>query len=128
MSEQESTSAAPVGPSAPTTYWQVITTLPSEAEALELARAIIEQRDGACAQIVGPITSVYRWQGVVETSREWQCAIKTTADRYQSLAALIAARHPYDTPELIATPIVAGSPAYLSWISQETITPPSAEQ
>ncbi len=103
-------------------YLQVATTLASEAEALSLAQAIIERRLAACVQVVGPVTSVYRWQDTIETSREWQCVMKTIGMRYAELAQAIAELHPYEVPELIATEIVAGSPAYLAWIAQETKT------
>jgi periplasmic divalent cation tolerance protein len=101
-------------------YLQVATTLASEEEALRLAQAIIEQHLAACVQVVGPVTSVYRWRGAVETSREWQCVMKTSGACYAELAQAIAELHPYEVPELIATEIVAGSPAYLAWITQET--------
>jgi periplasmic divalent cation tolerance protein len=104
----------------PQGYWQIATTLASEAEALQLAQAIVERRLAACVQVVGPITSVYRWQGAMETSREWQCLIKTPAACYDELASTILELHAYDVPELIATEIVAGSPTYLAWIAQET--------
>lgn len=101
-------------------YLQVATTLASEEEALRLAQAIIERRLAACVQIVGPVTGVYRWQGTVETSREWQCLMKTSGACYAELASAIAELHPYEVPELIATEIIAGSPAYLAWVAQET--------
>lgn len=101
-------------------YLQVATTLASEEEALRLAQAMVERRLAACVQIVGPVTSVYRWQGKIETSREWQCLLKTSAACYTELAQAMAELHPYEVPELIASEIVAGSPAYLAWIAQET--------
>lgn len=100
-------------------FLQVVTTLPSEQEAVQLAHAVVARRLAACVQIVGPLTSVYRWQGAVETSQEWQCLLKTTVACYAELASAINELHPYEVPELIATPIVCGSQAYLAWIKQE---------
>ncbi|MFI0423313.1 divalent-cation tolerance protein CutA [Spongiactinospora sp. 9N601] len=101
-------------------YVQVLTTVESEEDGIALARGIVEARLAACVQLVGPITSVYRWQGALEQAREWQLLIKTTRDRYGDLEAHVKANHGYDTPEIIATPIVAGSAEYLSWIDAET--------
>ena len=69
-------------------------------------------------QVVGPITSRYRWQGAVEEGREWQCLVKTTAEAYEAVEAAIREVHSYDEPEIIATPIVAGSAGYLAWVEQ----------
>lgn len=98
----------------------VLTTTDSAAKAEGLARGAVEARLAACAQISAPVTSVYRWQGVVETGEEWQILFKTTAARYDALEAHLRARHDYDTPEIIATPVVRGSAGYLAWIAAET--------
>ncbi|WP_410625486.1 divalent-cation tolerance protein CutA [Amycolatopsis sp. cmx-8-4] len=98
----------------------VTTTTDSEAAARELAAQAIEARLGACAQIVGPVTSVYRWEGAVQTDQEWRVEIKTTTDRVAALTARIAQLHRYDLPEVIATPIEGGSAAYLAWLTAET--------
>lgn len=103
-----------------TDHLQVLTTVDDRDAALDLAREVVAQRLVACAQVVGPITSVYRWQGAVEQANEWFCVMKTTGARYEALAAWIAEHHPYDTPEVVATPIVGGSRDYLEWISHET--------
>jgi len=94
----------------------VSTTTDSREQADAIASALIEQRLAACVQIGGPLTSVYRWQGKVETAQEWSCAAKTTAERFEQVAAAIRQLHSYEEPEIIATPIVAGSPGYLQWI------------
>ncbi|WP_372463808.1 divalent-cation tolerance protein CutA [Streptomyces pinistramenti] len=98
----------------------VLTTTDSEPKAEELARGAIEAKVAACAQISAPVTSVYRWQNAVETSQEWQVVFKTTADRYDALEAHILAAHDYDTPEIIATPVVRGAAGYLAWVAEET--------
>ena len=85
-----------------------------------LGAGVIGARLGAGAQIVGPITSVFRWNGDVQTEQEWRLEIKTTADRVTALTAHIKANHGYDLPEVIATPITGGSAEYLSWLVAET--------
>jgi periplasmic divalent cation tolerance protein len=98
----------------------VTSTTDSEAAARELATQLVDARLGACAQIVGPVTSVYRWDGAVRTDREWRVEIKTTADRVPALTERIGQLHGYDLPEVIATPIEGGSAAYLAWLTAET--------
>ncbi|WP_372665445.1 divalent-cation tolerance protein CutA [Amycolatopsis kentuckyensis] len=98
----------------------VTSTTDSEPAARELAAKAIEERLGACAQIVGPVTSVYRWEGEVRTDQEWRVEIKTTAARVPALTERIGQLHGYDLPEIVATPIVGGSAAYLSWLGTET--------
>jgi periplasmic divalent cation tolerance protein len=99
-------------------YLQVLTTAGSEEEAGAIAAALIERRLAACVQISGPITSIYRWQGEIENAQEWHCLAKTAASRWDAVEAAIRAAHSYDEPEIIATPIVAGSPGYLRWIDE----------
>lgn len=98
----------------------VASTTDSADAARALATGVIEAKLGACAQIVGPIISVYRWEGEVQTEREWRVEIKTTADRVAALTEHIKANHSYDVPEIIATPITGGSAEYLSWLVHET--------
>ncbi|MFF2524224.1 divalent-cation tolerance protein CutA [Streptomyces liangshanensis] len=103
-------------------YLTVLTTTDSAEKAQTLAAGAVEARVAACAQIDGPIASVYRWEGAVRTDQEWRVLYKTTTDRYPALEAHIKDVHDYDTPEIIATPITHGSDAYLSWVSAETTT------
>lgn len=98
----------------------VTTTTDSEQGARELAALVIEARAGACAQVVGPVTSVFNWADAVQTEREWRVEIKTAADRVGALTELIRANHTYDVPEVIATPITGGSAEYLEWLVAET--------
>jgi periplasmic divalent cation tolerance protein len=97
---------------------QVSTTAASEEEAERIGAALVERRLAACVQVIGPIASRYRWGGEVETAREWLCVAKTTAVRYAELEAAIRELHSYEEPEILATPIVAGSKGYLDWISR----------
>jgi periplasmic divalent cation tolerance protein len=101
-----------------TDHVQVLTTVGSEEDAERISVALVERRLAACVQTVGPIASRYRWQGEVEAAREWQCLAKTEASRYAEVEAAIRELHPYDEPEILATPIVAGSAGYLAWVSE----------
>ena len=105
-------------PDAMADYIQVLTTAGSEQEAEQIASALVERRLAACVQVIGPIASRYRWQGKVETAREWICVAKTEAARYPEVEAAIRELHSYDEPEIVATPIVAGSAGYLDWVSE----------
>jgi periplasmic divalent cation tolerance protein len=98
----------------------VISTTDNEQAARALAAGSIDAKLGACAQVVGPITSVFRWEGEVQTEQEWRVEIKTTADRVAALTEHIKTNHSYDVPEIIATAIIGGSPEYLSWLVGET--------
>ncbi|MET9427521.1 divalent-cation tolerance protein CutA [Streptomyces sp. NPDC003036] len=98
----------------------VLTTTDSAEKAEELARGAVEARLAACAQISGPVTSVYHWKNAIETSQEWQVLFKTTEACYDALEAHLVAAHDYDTPEIIAMPVVQGSTGYLAWLRQET--------
>ncbi|WP_299530345.1 divalent-cation tolerance protein CutA [uncultured Streptomyces sp.] len=104
----------------PPAWLTVMTTTDSEEKARELARGAIEARLAACAQISAPVTSVYRWKNAIESSEEWQVLFKTSAGRYAELEEYLDAAHDYDTPEIIATPIVRGSARYLAWVNAET--------
>lgn len=99
---------------------QVFCTIDSEMRARDLARALVEDRLSACVQVVGPIHSVYRWGDAVETTTEWLLLIKATEDGLDALRDRISAAHPYEVPEIVAVPIVAGLPAYLEWIESST--------
>jgi periplasmic divalent cation tolerance protein len=102
-------------------HWlQVSTTLPHEQAAELLAARVVEERLAACAQVLGPVSSTYFWKGKVERAREWYCHLKTTSARLMALQQRIRELHPYETPEVIAVPIVDGDPSYLKWI-EETV-------
>lgn len=98
---------------------QVSTSCASREEADRIAGAAVGERLAACAQVHGPISSTFRWQGKVETSVEWYCHLKTTAARLAELETRIKSLHSYEVPEIIALPILGGSTAYLRWIEQQ---------
>ena len=97
---------------------QVTTTTDDKAYAESIASELIERRLAACAQIVGPIESAYRWQGKIEHQSEWVCIAKTTRGRYAEVEAAICDLHPYDMPEILVTPIIDGSKEYLNWVRE----------
>jgi periplasmic divalent cation tolerance protein len=101
-------------------YVQVQTTTDSRAEAMELAKAAVEARLAACGQVAGPVASTYWWNDELERAEEWFVFLKLPADRYEELAAFLTERHSYDEPEIVATPIVAGSESFLRWVRDET--------
>ena len=94
----------------------VLTTAPTAEEADALAAALVERQLAACVQIVGPVTSVYRWEGAVQRSEERLLLVKTTAAAYPRVEAAIRELHSYECPEVVALPIEAGSRDYLAWI------------
>ncbi len=99
------------------------TTLPDRDTANRIGRRLVEERLAACAQVVGPVASVYWWQGEVETAGEWYCHLKTTASRVDALMDRLRQLHPYETPEIVALPVTEGDPAYLRWIAASVERP-----
>jgi periplasmic divalent cation tolerance protein len=102
-------------------YIQVVTTVSREEDARQIARTLVEQRLAACVQIVGPITSIYRWQGAIETSQEWQCWAKSRRELYPRIEEAVRKVHPYEVPEILAVPVLAGSESYLKWVDGEVM-------
>lgn len=98
-------------------YFQVFTTLEKREDAGRIAKEIIERRLAACAQVIGPITSSYWWEGKVETAEEWLCLMKTRKSLYPRLEEALKTMHPYDVPEIVAVPVVAGNADYLRWLT-----------
>ena len=102
-----------------TAYIQVITTTETKAGAQAIANALVERRLVACVQVIGPIKSTYWWQGEIEPAEEWLCVIKSRQDLYERLEEAIREVHPYDVPEILAVPVIAGSKDYLRWLDGE---------
>ena len=98
----------------------VITNMPDNASAEILANRLIEKGEAACVNIMAPCTSVYHWQGKVETAQETPVFIKTTKQRYDDVERTIREVHPYELPEIISVVLASGLPAYLEWIAAET--------
>ena len=99
----------------------LVTTTSNDRNELEaIARQLIEQRLAACCQILGPMSSIYRWNEEVETATEWMCTIKTCAELYEQVEALVRNLHSYEVPEIIAMPINNGNAGYLQWLTEST--------
>jgi len=98
----------------------IFVTAGSEAEAGKIATALVEEQLAACVNILGPIRSLYRWEGKVADDREWLLLIKTRDERFAAIEAKVKALHSYQVPEVIALPIVAGAEGYIRWLRGET--------
>jgi periplasmic divalent cation tolerance protein len=100
----------------------VFCTCSSHEEARKLAHSIVDQEAAACVNLVPAVESVYRWEGKIESAHEILLLIKTTRERFSALRELIIKLHSYDTPEVIAVPVVAGLPKYLDWLGAKITT------
>ena len=98
----------------------VITNVPDHALADSLARELLDRRLAACVNIGAPVQSIYHWHARIETGQELPVLIKTRTALYSSVADAIRRIHPYDTPEIIAIPVVDGDARYLAWLLEET--------
>jgi periplasmic divalent cation tolerance protein len=99
---------------------QVLTTIGSREEAMELARAAVNSGAAACVQVVGPITSVYRWKGATEEDAEFLLLMKVATEGLERLFGFVRERHPYDTPELTALVSEIVDQRYLRWATDQT--------
>jgi periplasmic divalent cation tolerance protein len=100
----------------------VLTTASSAEEAHKIARHLVEHRLAACVNVVPQISSIYRWQGEVEESREWLLVVKTTAANFGEVRQAIVDMHSYELPVCICLAVEDGSPAYLQWIAESVST------
>ncbi len=107
-----------------TGFIQVQTTIANRHDAQRIAGELLERRLAACVQVLGPVTSTYRWKGAIETSDEWMLVIKSREELYPAIDAAIRELHPYDVPEILAVPIAGGHPEYLRWLADETAGAP----
>jgi periplasmic divalent cation tolerance protein len=98
----------------------VLTTYPDRDAALKMAARLVQDKLAACVNVLPEMTSVYEWRGEAKTDTEHLLLIKTTAERFPALEAAIVAAHPYELPEIIATPIARGLAGYLDWIDSQT--------
>lgn len=96
----------------------VLTTTGSQEEARKIAQALVERRLAACVNIVGPVQSVYRWKGAVESAPEHLLIIKTTAAAFPRVRDAIRELHSYELPECVMLNIEAGSEEYLKWLGE----------
>lgn len=104
----------------------IYVTFPDAEAAEHLARLAVEGRLAACANILGTIRSVFSWNGYTESADETALLLKTRAECYEALEALIRVHHPYECPCILGLPVTSGLPAFLQWIREET-TPPQRD-
>ena len=100
-------------------YIQVSTTTENEEDAGIIARKLIEKRIAACVQRIGPIKSTYWWKDKVNEEEEWLLIIKTSNEMFGEMEEAIREVHPYEVPEIIASPIIKGNKDHLNWIEKE---------
>lgn len=94
----------------------VFSTCAGEEEAAKLARALVEERLAACVSVIPGVRSFYQWKGALESSSECLLVIKSSHDLFAQLGAALERMHSYELPEVIALPVVDGSPPYLAWL------------
>lgn len=97
----------------------VLSSCGSEEEAERLARRLVEERLAACVSVIPRIRSFYRWQGKIEDSPEYLLAVKTSRELFERLRLVLESAHSYELPEVLALPVVEGSPNYLEWLGKE---------
>jgi len=98
----------------------VLTTVGADADALTLARTLVEEHLAACVNVLPPMTSVYRWRGRIEEDQERQIVMKTTRARVAALEQRLRQLHPYELPEFLVLETSGGSEAYLEWVLENT--------
>ncbi|GAB6050605.1 divalent-cation tolerance protein CutA [Hydrogenophilus islandicus] len=98
----------------------VLITTPDEATATTIARTLVDESLAACCNLIPQVRSIYRWQGERYEESEWLMVVKTTQVTVPRLTERVVALHPYEVPEVIALPIVAGAEPYLAWVTQST--------
>lgn len=102
----------------PSSLGVVLVTAGSEAEAESLARHLVEARLAACVSVL-PVRSIYRWQEKIHAEPEWQLLVKADLSQFDAIAQAVTQHHSYEVPEIIALPIVAGLPDYLTWLQAQ---------
>lgn len=102
----------------------VYVTASGPEEARAIGRALVEARLAACANVIDPMISVYRWEGEIREDREAVLIAKTRAGRVADLVAMVENLHGYDRPCVVAFPVVDGAPGFLRWIADETAETP----
>ena len=97
-------------------YIVVITTTSNKKEAVKIVRSLLKERLIACANIVGPVSSLFWWQGKIDEENEFLVFMKSQKSLFKRLSERVTEIHSYDVPEIIALPIIEGSPPYLEWL------------
>ena len=104
-----------------------LVTVGSRSEGERIAETLVNEQLAACVNIVGPIQSTYRWKGRVQRDDELLLIVKTRGELFARLAGRVQALHSYQTPEVIALPIVAGAEPYLAWLRASTAAEPEPQ-
>ena len=99
---------------------QIVTTIGTRDEAMAIGEKAVDSKLAACAQISGPITSIYEWKGESCREEEWVCTMKTVESLSDDLMNFIREIHPYETPEIIAVPVLQASSGYSLWVAEST--------
>ena len=97
-------------------YVVVIVTVENREEAVKIVRSLLKERLIACANIVGPISSIFWWEGKIDEASEFLVFMKSHENHFERLSERIMEIHSYEVPEIIALPIIKGSPSYLEWL------------
>jgi periplasmic divalent cation tolerance protein len=101
--------------------WQVRTSVGTAEDAESLALGVVGAHLAACAHINGPVTSMFHWDGRLRTEQEWTVLITSTAAGYPALESYLRTAHPYEVPQIIAVPVIAGSTDYSAWVRAEVV-------
>lgn len=99
---------------------EVQTTVDNVESAQAMATALVGEHLAACAHVIGPVFSTWRWEGGLETSTEWLVVAKTRASLLRDVTEAISELHGYEIPEILALPIVGGHEAYMQWVEDST--------
>ena len=94
----------------------VLCTFPDEEKARQIGALLVEKQVAACVNVMAGLRSIYRWKNEICDETEALAIIKTTPGKYDDLEQLILRLHPYDTPEVVAVPVVRGEESYLAWV------------
>jgi periplasmic divalent cation tolerance protein len=102
------------------TFVVAFVTVPNQNVAVNLARTLVQEKLVACVNIVPGVRSIYAWQGKLCDDLELLCVLKTRRELFPALCDRVSALHPYEVPEVIALPLLAGHAPYLAWLQEET--------
>jgi len=102
-----------------TQFIQILTATGTKDSAERIAKSLVEKRLAACVQVFGPIVSIYRWKGQIESAGEWLCLMKSRKNLFNDIIRAIREIHPYEIPEIMSVPVLDGSEDYLAWLESE---------
>jgi len=103
-----------------TSFIEIQITSATEDEAIRLGKILVEAKLAACAQISGPIQSIYVWEGAQESAQEWVCCLKSRESLFSELVAVVRKHHSYQCPQIVAVPILKTNDDYLQWMEEMT--------